>query len=276
MESSERFAALLARDEAEIDLDRAALLLAAVEYPDLDVDAQLATLDRLAEALGARLAGVTDVRAVVETVADYLHRELGFAGNTDDYYDPRNSYLNDVLERRLGIPITLSTLYLALGRRLGLPFEGIGMPGHFLVGYRRPAGPPLMVDAFAGGMLVGEADLEVRLRGIYGPAARLEPAMLRPVGVRAILFRMLANLKGIYVTRQDWTRAVRTIDLLLVVQPGAVSEYRDRGMAHLRAGDLRRARADLEHYLLNAVGEEDASLAREQLALVERLDAMRN
>ena len=275
MDPTDAFAELMRRDDEEIDLDRAAFLFAAVEYPELNVEFGIRELDSLADLLQPRLAGLESPEQVVHVVADFLHGELGFSGNPDAYYDPRNSYLNEVLERRLGIPISLSALYLEIGRRLGLPFEGVGMPGHFLVRYRHPVSPVLL-DPFAGGTIVGEAECQARLQGLYGPGVELRPNMLAAVGTRSIVFRMLNNLKGVYASRGEWPKVVRTIDLMLAAQPGASSEYRDRGAAHLRTGDLKRARADFEHYLLNAADIADASSVREQLALVDRLEAMRN
>jgi len=275
VDPAEAFADQIGRDDEDIELDRAAFLFAAVEYPELDVEAGLCELDDLAAMLQPRLAGLGGPTEVVQVVANFLHGELGFSGNPDAYYDPRNSYLNDVLERRLGIPISLSTLYLEIGRRLGLPFEGIGMPGHFLVRYR-DAFSPLLVDPFAGGTIVSDAECEARLQGVYGPNVQLRPSMLVAISTRNIVFRMLNNLKSIYASQNEWPRVVRTIDLMLATQPGASSEYRDRGGAHLRCGDLKRARADFEHYLLNAAEIADAANVREQLALVGRLEAMRN
>ena len=275
MDPIDAFADLMAHDDDDIDIDRAALLFAAAEYPALDIDAQLATLDRFSEALRPRLAGIHDPARVVNVVAGFIHGDLGFSGNAEAYYDPRNSYLNEVLERRRGIPISLSAVYLALGRRLGLPFEGVGMPGHFLVRLRHLVSP-VILDPFDGGEILDEAACEARLRLLYGPTVRLRPAMLASVSPRMMVFRMLNNLKGIYVGREDWPRAIRTIDLMLLAQPGAIGEYRDRGTAHMRAGDLRRARADFEHYLLNAAEPDDASTIREQLALIERLQSRLN
>jgi regulator of sirC expression with transglutaminase-like and TPR domain len=275
MDPADAFARLMALDDDEIELDRAAFLFAAVEYPELNVEAGLCELDDLADLLRPRVVGLRSPAEVVGIVAEFLHGELGFAGNVDAYYDPRNSYLNEVLDRRLGIPITLSLLYLEIGRRVGLPFEGVGMPGHFLVRFRH-SDTPVLVDPFAGGTIVGEAECEARLRGLYGPGVQLRASMLTAIDTRTIVYRMLNNLKGVYTSKDDWPRVIRTIDLLLAARPGASSEYRDRGAAHLRAGDLRRARADFEHYLLNAAEVADAAVVREQLALVERLDAMRN
>jgi regulator of sirC expression with transglutaminase-like and TPR domain len=266
--------ALEASDD-EIDLCRAALLVARLEYPDLDVDGYLGRLAGLADDARARLCGLSASPVVAAVLADLIHGEHGFSGNADAYYDPRNSYINDVLDRRLGIPISLSAIYLDLGRRLGLPLEGVGMPGHFLVRYRDPV-EPLLLDPFASGSIVTLADCEAKLRDLYGPSARVTPAMLEAVGTRMILFRMLTNLKQIYTSTEDWPRARRTIDALLTVNPGATYEYRDRGMVRFRAGDLRGARADLDHYLVTAPVVDDAAVIREQMALIDRLDSMRN
>lgn len=275
MDPTDAFAKLMGRDDEEIELDRAALLFASVEYPELDVEVGIRELDHLADLLQPRLAGLLRPEEVVRAVAGFLHGELGFTGNPEAYYDPRNSYLNEVLERRVGIPISLSALYMEVGRRVGLPFEGVGMPGHFLVRYRHPSSP-LLVDPFAGGTIVGEAECQARLQGLYGPGIELRPTMLAGVGTRNIVFRMLNNLKGIYASQGEWARVVKTIGMMLSTHPGASGEYRDRGAAHLRLGDLKRARADFEHYLLNAAEIADAASVREQLALVDRLEAMRN
>lgn len=275
MDPTDAFAELLGCDDHEIPLDRTALLIAAAEYPSLDVEAACATLDRYAERLRSRLFGLNAPEQQAHVIAEVLHGELGFSGNPGAYYDPRNSYLNEVLDRKLGIPISLSAVYLEVGRRAGLTLEGVGMPGHFLVRLQHPF-HPLLLDPFDGGTVLTEAECATRLRALYGPRVRFRPGLLAAVSTRAILFRMLANLKAIYASAKDWTRVVRTIDLMLLVEPGASSEYRDRGGAHLRLGRLRRARADFEHYLLNAIDVDDAGPVREQLALIERLDAMRN
>ena len=275
MDARERFAAELERDEADVDLGRAALLFARVEYPDLDVDAYLCRFDAMAADLRPRLAGVKEPGRIVVTVAEYLFRELGFTGNETDYYDARNCYLNDVLDRRTGIPISLAAIYLELGKRLELPFEGIGFPGHFLV---RLADPflPVLIDPFGQGKLVTVDECRARLRSTYGDRVELTTSMLRSVGTRTILFRMLANLKGVYARQEEYARAARTIDLMLLVEPSAVAEYRDRGLMRFRAGDLKNARPDLEHYLELLPDAPDAGAIREQLALIERLYTMRN
>ena len=275
MDPTDAFAELLGRDDHEIPLDRASLLIAAAEYPDLDVEAACTTLDGYGERLRARLFGLEAPEQQAHVIAEVLHGELGFSGNPGEYYDPRNSYLNEVLDRKLGIPISLSAVYLEVGRRAGLTLEGVGMPGHFLVRLRHPS-RSLLLDPFDGGTVLTQDDCATRLLALYGPRVRFQPELLAAVSTRAILFRMLANLKAIYASEKDWARVVRTIDLMLMVEPGASGEDRDRGGAHLRLGRLRRARADFEHYLLNAIDVNDAGTVREQLALIERLDAMRN
>jgi regulator of sirC expression with transglutaminase-like and TPR domain len=266
---------LLERGDDEIELGRAALLLASLEYPGLDLDRYLGLLDGLARQVAEGIAGLHAPAAVVTAIADVLHGQQGFTGNADDYYDPRNSYLNDVLERRTGIPISLSAIYLEVGRRLGVPLEGVGMPGHFLVRYRDPLAPVLL-DPFEGGAIVSEAECAARLTHLYGQPVSVTPSMLAPIGTRPILYRMLTNLKQIYIRREDWPRAVRTVDALLVVDPGATREYRDRGTLRFRSGDLRRARLDFDHYLTAAADIDDASTVREQIALIGRLETMRN
>lgn len=275
MDPSGAFAELIERDEAEIDLARAALLFAALEYPGLDVDGYLGQFERLAADVRPRISPEESPSRVIAILAQYLSGEQRFRGNSEDYYDPRNSYLNEVLDRRLGIPISLSVVYLEVARRVGFPMEGVGMPGHFLLRHPAPS-RPLLVDAFDAGTLVSEEDLQLRLRAMYGTTVPVSPRMLRPVGAKAILFRMLNNLKGIYVRREDTARAVRTVDLMLLVEPGEVGGYRDRGLLRFRAGDLKRARADLERYLeLNPDGS-DARGVRARIGLIDRLDAMKN
>ena len=275
MDARRAFAGLLERDEDEIPLDRAALLFAAVEYEGLEVDGYLARLDGMAAELRGRVSPEEPAGRVIAAIDAYLFGEQGFGGNELHYYDPRNSYLNEVIDRRLGIPISLSVLYLEIARRVGFPLEGVGMPGHFLLRHPDPV-RPLLVDAFNKGQIVTEDECRARLRGLYGDALPLTAEMLRPVGARAILFRMLNNLKGIYARQEDLARAARTIDLLLLVEPAAVSEYRDRGVLRFRAADFPGARSDLGHYLEVRPDAPDADVVRQQLGLVERLWSRRN
>ena len=150
MTAPDRFAELMARDEAEIDLARACLLIAQDAYPGLDVDGYLGEIERLAARLRGRLPQSQDAGERVAALNQFLFDDLGFSGNADHYYDPRNSYLNEVLDRRTGIPLTLSVLYLEIGRRVGLALEGVSFPGHFLVRLQL-RGAMLVFDPFSGG-----------------------------------------------------------------------------------------------------------------------------
>jgi regulator of sirC expression with transglutaminase-like and TPR domain len=260
----ERLAATLARDP--VPLDEAALAIALEEYPALDVPAYLARLD----ALGARARSACGARpraaAVLVAVRDVLAGEEGLRGNEADYEDPRNSFVNDVLDRGLGIPISLSVVYMEVARRAGLPLEGVGMPGHFLARYASPSGATVLVDGFRGGEMTSPEEWAERFRARSGRP--FDPRWLEPVGARAILVRMLGNLERIYVKRRDDVRAWSALDRMLVVVPGLVRALRDRGLAAARLGAVSAAERDLAGYLAQAPEAEDAAEVR---AALERL-----
>lgn len=235
------------RPDAEIDLGRAALALARLEYRDLDIGAYLRQLDELARGAerGQRRG---DDLGRLHRLREYLFAELGFAGNREAYFDPRNSFLNEVLDRRLGIPITLCLVLIETGRRLGLPMEGIGLPGHFIAGMR-VGQSRILLDPFNGGtILTPEACAELATCAA-GQRVELTEAELAPVGQRRFLARVLNNLKGVYWRQANWDRVVAVIDRLLVLDPAARAELRDRGLARMNQGDLRRGLADWERYL---------------------------
>ena len=268
------FAFEVERPEGGIDLGRAALLLARVEYPDLDPIAHVTRLDRLAaEAPAGCRDG--DGRARLTELRRYLFDDLGFAGNREDYYDPRNSLLNDVLERRLGIPITLSLVLMEVGRRLALAVEGVGLPGHFVARVRLD-GEDVLVDPFDGGaVLTGEACAALVERAV-GQRVPLPEAAFAAVTKRQLLARMLANLKSIYWRRKDWARAAAVADRLLVLDPGASGERRDRGLAFANLGDLQRSTADWDRYLAEQPEARDAEQVRRQLRRIRLKLAERN
>jgi regulator of sirC expression with transglutaminase-like and TPR domain len=245
--SSRRFREIVTRPDAEVDLAEAALLIAGEEYPDLDVGRYLARLDELGSVLRDR-APDAGAEAAVPALNRLLFEEQGFRGNTEDYYDPRNSFLNDVLDRRTGIPISLSTVYLEVARRGGLALEGVGLPGHFVVRVSAAAAP-LLVDPFHGGAILTLEDCQRRLDRIYSGRVRLEPDMLAPCGRKTILARMLRNLKGIYVKAGDFSRALRAAQMLLSLDPGDGEELRDRGLLFAALDCYAAAAADLEGYL---------------------------
>jgi regulator of sirC expression with transglutaminase-like and TPR domain len=255
MRSPERFAELMAREESEIDLARACLMIAQDAYPGLDVEGYLGEIERLAARLRGRLSQARGAEERVVALNQFLFDELGYSGNADDYYDPRNSYLNEVLDRRMGIPLTLSVLYLELGRRVGLELEGVSFPGHFLV--RLPLrGAMLVLDPFSGGEPQSEADLRARLRrvvpeGAAGPVPLEELPLeqfLEPAGKRQILARLLRNLKGIYREADKPERLLEVLDRMLLVAPEAHGELRERGLVYQRLECYRAALKDLQDY----------------------------
>lgn len=247
--------AQVSRPDGRIDLARAALAIARWEYPRLDADAYLERLDGLARSVdGVRRS--PDALGRLHRLREYLFVEQGFTGNRDDYYDPRNSFLNDVLDRRQGIPITLSLVLMEVGKRLGLAIEGIGLPGHFIAGARLDDSQ-ILLDPFNGGALVTPEECEELVGSVVGRPVTLRPEHYSAVSGRQLLTRMLANLKGAYWRRQEWDRVVGAIDRLLVLDPKAAGEWRDRGVAWSNLGEVRRGLGDWERYLTEFPDAED-------------------
>jgi regulator of sirC expression with transglutaminase-like and TPR domain len=268
------FASLVSGPEEAIDLAEAALLIAKEEYPDLAVADYLGRLEAMAAEVRAQVSSTVDPHRMVEALNAYLFQAQGFRGNTEDYYDPRNSFLNDVLDRRTGIPITLSTVYMAVGGRLGLRLHGVGMPGHFLVKYATPD-EEIVIDPFNGGAVVTSADFQRILDRIYGGKLHFEPRFLTTLGTRRILARMLSNLKVIYFNNHAYAKAVGVVDRLLILDPQAATEIRDRGLLSSQLKRFREATADLERYLRLAPEAEDAEVIRDHLrSMRERAASM--
>lgn len=256
-----RLAELVARPESEIDLAAGALLIAAEEYPQLQVAPYIRRLDLLAERVKDRLAGETAPVVVLEELRRVLFEEERFEGNADAYQDPRNSFLNDVLDRRLGIPITLGIITLEVGWRVGLPLAGVNFPGHFLVRYGGPVAR-LLVDPFDGGRLRWEEDGQALLDKVYGGMVRMRSEFLRPTTRSDILARVLTNLKGIYLNTGDDARALAAVDRILMIRPAATVELRDRGLLLARSGREQEAVVELERYLDRAPAAPDAQRVR--------------
>ncbi len=260
----QRFAGLVSRPESAIDLAEAALVIAQEEYPQLEVARYLCCLDEMGADVLARVGPTEDPHRLIAGLGDYLFREQGFHGNTDDYYDARNSLLNDVLDRRTGIPITLSTVYMEVGQRLGLRLHGVGMPGHFLVKYLGPD-EEIVIDPFNGGALLSHADCQRLLDKIYQGKVAFEPRFLAIVGTRQILTRMLNNLKAIYFKKQELAKALSVVERLLILEPGTATEVRDRGLLLSQLKRYPEATADLERYLRLAPGAEDSEIICDHL-----------
>ena len=266
----EDFAALAAAGE-RTDLARAALAIARIAYPDLDPAPYLRQLDDLAAAVRPRLYPQASPEAAVAELAGYLFDECGFRGNQEEYYDPRNSYLNDVLERRTGIPITLSVVLIETGARLGLGIEGVGFPGHFLVRVAGSRGP-LLLDPFYGGRPIGERELLARYRTFVGSdAPALPPDALATTGTPAILTRMLRNLLRAYLDQTDHAHALAAADLLLVLVPDSADEVRVRGLLYEHLECFGAALGDFRRYLELAPEAPDAERIRERVARLVRI-----
>jgi regulator of sirC expression with transglutaminase-like and TPR domain len=234
-------------DDESIDLAVAALRIALIEYKRLDFSRWLAELDQLAVRARDLAPGTSDW-ALLYGLDAALFVEAGFHGNVNAYYDPRNSFLNDVLERRQGIPITLSVVYVEVARRLGLPVAGVSFPGHFLVAYFGDSRVEF-IDAFNRGARLDERACRDLLARSAGPDVAFSPEFVKPASRRQTLVRILNNLKAIYARKDDLVRAVAVMDRLLQIAPDAVGEYRDRGLALFQLGDAKRALHDLEAYV---------------------------
>lgn len=255
------------RPDPEIDLGRAALLVAKEEYPQLPVDRYLARLDRLAEEVKDRLDDERAPLVVLRQLLETLYERHGFRGNREAYYDPRNSFLNEVLDRGLGIPLTLGLVVLEVGRRLDLPLEGVSFPGHFLVRFEGEA-VDVLVDPFDEGRLRFEDEAQELLDRVYGGMVRVRPSFLRAASRRDVLVRLLTNLKRIYTNVEDDVRALAVVERLLLLKPGAAREVRERGELLARLGRVSEAIEQLETYLDYAPGAADAERIRN---LIRRL-----
>lgn len=254
----------MAQPEQDISLAEAALVIAQDEYPDLDVASYLRRLDAMAEEVRRRLFQGAVASDVIVALNQYMFEEEGFSGNTLDYYDPRNSFLNDVLERRVGIPLTLSIVYLEVGTRIGLPLYGISFPGHFLVKCVLPEGDRVL-DPYADGKTLDVTELRGHLRRVYHEEisdSEILAELLEPAGKKEILSRLLRNLKGVYFNANNLPRALAVIDQILVVTPDVPPEVRDRGLLYLKLECFRAALADFRHYLQLDPAAKDADEIR--------------
>ena len=259
------------RPDGEINLAEAALAIAATEYPGLDPAPSLAELGRLAERVeaGPELSALANIAALNKV----LFEEENFSGNAEDYDDPRNSYLNDVLQRKKGIPITLSLVYTEVARRKGLPLAGVGFPGHFLV---KHPGPPadIVVDPYDRGAILAPADCETLLKKHFGPETEMKAEYLAASTHRQILARMLNNLKGSYYRRNNFPKVLTLIELALATGEDMPSNVRDRGMVYFALRSYTDAVRELKTYLALA-GKDDPEV-QEVLLMLGRVKGMMN
>jgi regulator of sirC expression with transglutaminase-like and TPR domain len=282
------FEALTSGEDAAIDLAMGALLIAAEEYPDLNIAHYLAQLDLLAQKV-AEEAGLPpsefqksttlppDINPlqIVQAINKVLFEQERFHGNHADYYDPCNSFLNDVLERHKGIPITLSLIYMEVGKRLGLQIVGIGLPFHFIVRCDLP-GSSMYIDPFERGRTLSEQDCRERIKRLFRGRIPFNPLWLEPVSNRQLLTRMLANLKNIYIRNGDYRRALSTCDRIVMLAPDTAIERKDRGIVHLHLKHYTRAIRDFNAYLELAPLADDAEDVRRQIKAIRQTIAMLN
>ena len=266
---------MVCRDDADINLAEAALLIAAEEYPRLDVRVYLERLDSFADLTRQRTADSRDPYDTITALKVTLFEQLGFRGNQENYYDPRNSYLNEVIDRRTGIPITLTVVYMEVAKRIGFPVKGVGLPYHFLAKHEQQDGEDLFIDPFNSGILISSAGCYQKVDEMSGGTLELTQELLEAVTNKQILTRMLSNLIGIY-SASDRRRALAAIDRILLINPSSTSHIRDRGLLLAAVGNQTMAIAELERYLELAVDAADADSIREQIKSIRQSQARLN
>ena len=256
---SERLRQIVSGPDEDISLAEAALLIAVHGYPDLNVAAYLSRIEELAYMLRLRIDEDDSIPERISALNQFLFGELGFAANSDDYYDPRNSFLNEVLERRTGIPITLSVIYMELGRKVGLPLQGVSFPGHFLVKCAVPEGA-VVLDPYSGGISLGLPDLQKRLREVQGGevSRAIVAELLVSASNKDIIVRLLRNLKAIYLREHKLDKALPVMNWIIATMPEQTPELRDRGMIYQELECPRAALTDFETYLQLSPGSDDA------------------
>jgi len=267
------FVTLVGREP--VPLTRCALLIAKEEYPALDVQKYLDALAALARKGEPQICAAEDTFDRVERLSHFLFEEQGFAGNVNGFDDPRNSFLNDVIERRLGIPISLSVLYIEVGRQLGLDLYGVSFPGHFLVKAVDDLGE-LIIDPFNQGRILSIDDIRARLTQVYGEEIEMQPDLLKSATARQILSRMLRNLKNLYVGGSDWTRGISTLDRILILEPRSPNEMLERSGLYEKLECFQAALDDLKNFLSMSPDHPEAEGAREGVIRLMRQVALIN
>jgi regulator of sirC expression with transglutaminase-like and TPR domain len=268
---SERLRKLVSGPDEDIGLAEAALLIASHEYPDLRVAAYLARIEELGHMLRMRIGEEASALDRIADLNQFLFGDLGFGPNLEDYYDPRNCFLNEVLERRTGIPITLSVIYMELGRKVGLPLQGVSFPGHFLVKCAVPDGA-VVLDPYSGGISLGLPELQKRLREVRGGevSRAIIAELLVPASNKEIITRLLRNLKAIYLRAHDLEKALPIMNWIIATIPAQTPELRDRGMIYQELECSRAALADFEAYLERTPSCDDAEDIRGRIIELRR------
>ncbi|HEY3927872.1 MAG TPA: transglutaminase-like domain-containing protein [Candidatus Koribacter sp.] len=263
-------------EDDRIDLLGASLTIARTDYPQLDIENYVTRVEALASKVRKQLANNFSVMDIITALNRVLFHEIGFRGNREEYYDPRNSFLNDVLERRLGIPITLSVLYMEVAQRVGLPLVGVGMPGHFLLKVYDIEGRQILIDPFNSGSMLNAAECEQRMREIYSGELRFKPEYLLPVSRRQILTRMLNNLRHIYMSVRQFRKTLAIVDLVLAIYPRSPEDVKQRAMLRFSVGQLAGAVSDLDQYLKMNPEASDADEIRQTALSIRKTMATWN
>ena len=262
-------------EDEKIDLIRAALVIARTEYPNLDIEIYAARMEQLARRVAA-LVPHPDPQPALAALNRVLFEELNLRGNREDYYDPRNSFLNDVLDRGLGIPITLAIVYMEVARRVGFSLAGVGMPGHFLLKHYGHDGKETLIDCFNRGDVLTRQDCQSRLDEIYSGEMTLRPEFLHPISRRQILTRMLNNLKTVYLSTRNFRKALPIADLILVIYPQSAEDVKQRALLRYSMGLQRLAAEDLDDYLKMSPNASDAEEIRHMSLSIRRMLALMN
>jgi len=265
IKSYTRFNKILELPEDKIDLIEAALIIAAEAYPDLDIEQYLQKFDELARRAQDYLGNVIIAKERVDQLSNFLFVEQNFVGSFKDYYDPRNSFLNEVLDRRIGIPITLAILYIGIAQRCGWNVHGINFPGHFLTKYV-DEDEEIIIDPFVG-KIISKDECQIQYQAIMRIKNLHELHYLKPATSKEILTRILGNLKNIYLNREDWESALSCCERILLLEPQAFIERRDRGVIYSHLEYFSEAIRDFEYCLMNA--PEDGMIEDIQLLLAQ-------
>ena len=273
--SRKTFHQLVTLPDSAVPLAEAALILACEEYPQLEISPYLDMLDNMAEVAAQHLLPSDSPIQTVTKINTVLFEIFEFRGASGEYYDPRNSFFNDVLDRRIGIPITLSTVYMEVSRRLNIPIVGVGMPGHFIVKYsdRREE---IFLDPFNRGEILTHDDCRNRIYERYGDSVEFTDRLLGRVTHRQILWRMLNNLKEIYLKAHAFDKGLAIVDMMLMVDPEQIPQFRDRGLLRLQLRQFAGAIRDLEHYVRHSPGAEDREEIEKHLKELRRIRATMN
>jgi regulator of sirC expression with transglutaminase-like and TPR domain len=273
--SRRTFNELVTLPDSAIPLAESALLVACEEYPHLELSPYLDQLDHMAEVAKEQLRSTDTPHETITKINSVLFETFGFRGNTENYYDPRNSFFNEVLDRRVGIPITLSAVYLEVSRRLKFPMAGVGLPGHFVVRYADRE-QELFLDPFNRGEILTRDDCRNRIQAMYGDSLPFSERLLERSTNRQILARLLNNLKVIYLKAQSFDKTLAIVDMMLMVQPDDLEQYRDRGLLRLQLRQFESAARDLERYIKGRSDAADREAIAGHLKELRRIQAMMN